>query len=130
MLTLENQNCLRLSPEFLSALHLAHHALLGFDATAGAHGLEHLAHLAVLAEEVVDVLHGGAGASGDALAAVAVDEFMVLALFVRHRVDDGFDAGELALVYVFDGLRHAREGADRGEHLKNRLHAAHLFNLT
>ena len=47
-----------------------------------------------------------------------------------HRVDDGFDAGELAFVYVFDGLLHAGEGADRGEHLEDGLHAAHLFDLT
>jgi len=119
-----------LPAELLSALHLAHHALLGFDAAAGAHGFEHLSHLAVLAEEVVDVLHGGAGAGGDALAAAAVDELVVLALLVRHRVDDGLDAGELAFVHVFDRLLHAREGADRGEHLEDGLHAAHLFNLT
>jgi len=66
-----------LSPEFLASLHLAHHALLGFDAAASAHGLEHLSHLGVLAEEVVDVLHGGAGAFGDALAPVAVDDLVV-----------------------------------------------------
>ena len=64
------------APEFLSTLHLAHHALLGFDAAAAAHGLEHLAHLGVLAEEVVDVLHGGAAAAGYALAAVAIDDLV------------------------------------------------------
>ena len=119
-----------LSAEFLAALHLAHHALLGFDAAAAAHGLEHLAHLGVLAEEVVDVLDGGAGAAGDALAAAAVDDLVVVALFGGHRVDDGFDAGELAFVDVFDGLLHAGEGADGGEHLEDGLHAAHLFDLT
>src|SRR5258708_612070 len=87
----------RLTPEFLSALHLAHHALLGLYTTARAHGLEHLSHLAVLTEEVVDLLHAGAGAGGYAFAAAAVDEFVVVAFFVGHRVDDGFDAGELAL---------------------------------
>ena len=40
-------------------------------ASAGAHGLEHFAHLLVLAEEVVDLLDGGVGAEGDALAAAA-----------------------------------------------------------
>jgi hypothetical protein len=52
----------RLPAELLAGLHLGHHALLGLHAAAGAHGLEHLAHLGVLAEEVVDLLHGGAGA--------------------------------------------------------------------
>ena len=55
---------------------------------------------------------------------------MVEALFLRHRVDDGFDAGELAFVYVVDGLRHAGEGAYRGEHLEDGFHAAHLLDLT
>jgi hypothetical protein len=43
----------------LAGLHLGHEALLGFEAAAGAHGLEHFAHLGVLAEEVVDLLDGG-----------------------------------------------------------------------
>jgi hypothetical protein len=49
-----------LPSELLFALHLAHHSLLGFDASASAHGFEHFAHLGVLAEEVVDVLDRGA----------------------------------------------------------------------
>jgi hypothetical protein len=109
---------------------LLHHALLGFDATAAAHGFEHLSHLGVLAEEVVDLLDGGTGAAGDALAAASVDEFVVAALAGGHGVDDGLDAVELLLVHVLGGLRHAGEGADRGEHLEDRLHGAHLFNLT
>ena len=38
-----------LSSEFLAALHLGHHALLGFDAASSAHGFEELSHLGVLA---------------------------------------------------------------------------------
>ncbi len=83
-----------------------------------------------MAEEIVDVLDRGATAAGYALAAVAVDDLVVEALFFRHRVDDGFDAGELAFVYVFYGLLHACEGAYRGEHFEDGLHAAHLFDLT
>ena len=33
------------------------------------HGLEHLAHLRVLAQQIVDLRHGGPGAARDALAA-------------------------------------------------------------
>ncbi len=38
-----------LSAKFLAALHLGHHALLGFDAASSAHGFEELSHLGVLA---------------------------------------------------------------------------------
>ena len=37
----EKQSSQRLAAEFLAALHLAHHALLGFDAAASAYGLEY-----------------------------------------------------------------------------------------
>ena len=88
-------------------------------AHAAAHGFEHFGHLVVLAEEVVDFLHADAGAGGDALAAAAVDKVGVLTLFVGHRVDDGFNAGELALVDIFRGLGHAGEGAYGWEHLED-----------
>ena len=101
------------------ALHLAHHALLGFEAAAAADHFEHLAHLGVLAEEVVDLLHASAGAVGDAFAAGAVDDLVVLALAVGHGVDDGLDAGELPFVDVFGGLGHAGEGADAWQHLED-----------
>jgi hypothetical protein len=52
----------------------------GFEAGAGAHGFEHFAHLGVLAGAVVDLLDGGSGAAGDALAAAAVDDLVVAAL--------------------------------------------------
>ena len=117
-----------LASEALAAAHLAHEALLHF-ASAAAHGLEHLAHLLVLAEEVVDLLDGGAAAEGDALAAAAVDDRGVAALLDGHRVDDGFYAGELLLVDRAGGLLHLGEGADRGEHLHDRLHAAELLDL-
>jgi len=64
----------------------------------------------VLAEEVVDLLDGGAGAEGDALAAAAVDDGGVVALLGGHGVDDGLDAGELGLVDIGGGLLHAGEG--------------------
>jgi uncharacterized protein YjlB len=59
--------------------------------------LKSLEHLGVLADEVVNLLHGGVGAEGDALAAAAVDDGGVVALPAGHGVDDGFDAGELRL---------------------------------
>ena len=98
-------------------------------ASAGAHGLEHFAHLLVLAEEVVDLLDRRAAAEGDALAAAAVDDGGVAAFLVGHAVDDGFYAGELLLVYRARRLLHLREWADRGERLHDGLHAAELFDL-
>src|SRR5258708_7371316 len=119
-----------LSAEFLAALHLGHHALLGFDAASSTHSFEELSHLGVLAQEVVYVLDGGAGAFGYALAPVAVDDLVVVAFLVGHGVDDGLDAGELAFVYVLGGLGHAGHGAYGGEHLEDGLHAAHFLDLT
>jgi hypothetical protein len=58
---------MRLPTELLSALHLGHHALLGFDLAAGSPGFEYFVHLGVLAEEVVDLLDGGSGAVGERL---------------------------------------------------------------
>ena len=108
--------------------HAAAHHLCGHAAFA--HLLEHLGHLGVLAEEVVDVLNLGAGAFGDALAAAAVDDLVVAALLVGHGVDDGFEARELLFVDVPGGLLHAGEGADGGEHLEDAFHGAHFLDLT
>ena len=69
-------------PEALFAAHAhgaeaaAHHLCAQ---AAFAHLLEHLGHLGVLTEEVVDVLDFGAGALGDTLAAAAGDDFVVAA---------------------------------------------------
>src|SRR6059036_3358869 len=52
---------------------------------AGGHGpvlLHHRAHLQVLLEDGVDVLHGRAAAFGDALAAFAVDDVVIAALLI------------------------------------------------
>jgi hypothetical protein len=54
-------------------------ALAEPNQAAAAHGFKRLLHLGVLAEEVVNLPDGGARASGDAFAAAAVDEFVVVA---------------------------------------------------
>ena len=86
-------------------------------AAAAAHGFEHLAHLGVLFEDVVDFAHLYARALRDALAAAAVDDGGVGALLFRHGVDDDRHAGELLLVHVGRGGLHAGHGADGGQHL-------------
>ena len=48
----------------------------------------------------------------------AGDDLVVVALLVRHGVDDGFEADELLFVHVSGGLLHAREGADEGSILR------------
>src|SRR5215469_2832383 len=63
-----------------------------------AHVFKHLLHLSVLAEKIVNLLHRGAGAAGDAFAAAAVDDLVVVTLVHRHRVDDRFYAVDLIFV--------------------------------
>src|SRR5579864_3476459 len=53
--------------------------------------LHHAAHVAVLPEDFVDLLHAGAAPAGDALAALAVDQIVIGALGGGHRIDDGLD---------------------------------------
>src|SRR4029077_12660757 len=45
-----------------------------------AHLLEHLLHLRILAKQIVHFLDGRTRSAGDAFAAVAVDDFMMIAL--------------------------------------------------
>src|SRR5882762_11483980 len=81
-----------------------------------AHLLEHFFHLSVLAEQVVDFLHAGAGAAGNALAAAAVDGFVMVALVSGHGIDDGLDAVDLLFVNLVGSLLQAGERADTGQH--------------
>ena len=103
-------------PKPLPAALLAHQALLHL-AAAAAHRFEHLTHLGVLFEDVVDLADLHACALRDALAAAAVDDGGVGALLFGHGVDDDRHAGELLLVHVGRGGLHAGHGADRGQHL-------------
>src|SRR5208283_209979 len=50
--------------------------------------LHHRAHLQILLDYRVYVLHGGAAAARNPLAPLAVNHIVVAALFVGHRVDD------------------------------------------
>src|SRR6516225_9111139 len=89
----------RLSSEPLfphQAAHAAAHHL--FRQAAFAQLLEHLAHLRVLAEKLVDILHTGSGAGGDALAARTGDDLVVAALVGSHRTDDRLRARELPFI--------------------------------
>ncbi len=71
----------------------------------------------------------GAAAGGDALAAGAGDDLVIAALLGGHRVDDGLQARELLFIHILRGLLHSGEGADRGQHLEDRLHRAELPDL-
>src|SRR5438445_12651344 len=90
--------------------------------------LDHLAHLHVLLQHLVDLLDRGAAATSDALAALAVDEGMIFTLGSGHRVDDGLDALESALVH----LRILGEVSERPkfrQHADDLLERAHLAQL-
>src|SRR5437868_11637314 len=69
-----------------------------------AHLLEHLFHLRILTEQIIDFLHGCSRAARDAFAAAAVYDFVMIALVAGHRVDDGFDAVDLFFVHFVGGF--------------------------
>src|SRR5262245_9786528 len=71
-----------------------------------AHVFEHLAHLCILPQKLVYFLHAGAGAAGDSFAPAAVDQLVVIALFRRHGVNNGFHAVELSFIHVVRRLLH------------------------
>ena len=92
--------------------------------------LQHLLHLAVLLEQVVDVLDGGPAAGGDAAPAAAVDDVRVPALLARHAEDHRLDAVQLAVVDL-DVLQllHAGHARQHAEDARERAHLAHLLEL-
>src|SRR2546426_9990877 len=71
------------------ALQLAQPAFHRFEL------LHHLLELRELLEQAVHVLHGGAAAARDALAARAVDDLRTVPLARRHPADDGLETGEI-----------------------------------
>src|SRR6185437_9501782 len=90
--------------------------------------LHHVRHLAVLLHQFVDVLDPGAGAVGDADAALGIEQVGVGALGLGHRVDDGDLPVEDLFVEIGAGhglldLAHARHHPHEG------AHAAHLLHL-
>src|SRR5665811_182114 len=93
-------------------------------------GLEHLLHLAVLLEQLVDVLDRRAAAAGDAPPATPVDEIGVAPFLRRHREDHGLDAVELAVVDLdVLELLHARHAGQHAEDARQRAHLAQLLQL-
>src|SRR5437868_4092375 len=77
--------------ETASGAALPHHPAQQLSLPA----LEHLLHLLVLLQELVDLLHVSTGAAGDPALARAVEDLRPPALERRHRVDDRLDALEL-----------------------------------
>src|SRR5215213_9005726 len=95
--------------------------------------LQHLPHLHVLLDELVDLRHARPRAARDASAAPRVEYAVVFALLPRHRVDDGLGALQLMLhlgrLLVVE-LRHA-DAAEQlvGQHLHNLRERAHALDL-
>ena len=65
-----------------------------------AQALHQLTHLAILAQEAVDLLDAGSRSLGDPFLARTVEKLRVAPLLWRHRVDTRFHALELALLYL------------------------------
>src|SRR5438067_1535059 len=78
--------------------------------------LKHFAHLRVLAQQIVYLLHACARAARDALSAAAIDDFMMNTLVHCHRVDDRFHTIELSFIYFVGVLLQAGERSDAGQH--------------
>src|SRR5262249_48152021 len=91
----------------------------------GAQLLDYLAHHHVLLQLLVALLDRAAAAAGDALATLAVNERVVIALGGGHRVDDGLHALEAGFVHL-GVLRNIGERAKLGQHTDNLLERAHL----
>src|SRR4029434_2865453 len=85
------------------ALQLAELAFHAFEL------LHHLSELRELLEQPVHVLHAGAAAPRDALAAAAVDDLRTLALVHGHRRDDRVEAPHVGCLAVHLGGRAALE---------------------
>src|SRR5258705_1008255 len=62
-----------------------------------AESLQHLPRLLELPEQAIHVLHRGAAAARDALAAAAVDDLWPGSLLAGHRLDDRFGPPQLPL---------------------------------
>src|SRR2546422_8225439 len=93
-------------------------------APAAAKALQHRLRLLEAPEQPIDVLHRGAAAPGDPLAAAPVDDRRALALFARHRPDDRLRSSQLAL--VDSGVRRQ---LDPGQHLDQLLERPQLLHL-
>ena len=92
---------------------------------AAGYGLHHLAGILELFHQAVHVGHRRAAALGDALAAVCVDDFGVLALGRGHRRNDRLGLLEHVVrdVHVLEHLAYA------GKHSREVFQVAHLFDL-
>ena len=96
-------------------------------ALAAHEGLHHLLGLLKLVDELVDVLHGGAAARGDALAAAGVEDAGIAALLGGHGADDGlrlFQGVVVHLLQLVGVAAHAGNNPQDGRSAV--LAAAHL----
>src|SRR6185436_8002720 len=91
--------------------------------------LHHLAELRVLLEQPVHVLHVGAAAACDALAAAAIDDLRMLALVHGHRGDDRIEAAHVGSLAVHLGGRAALEHLAQREHPHDLVERSHLLEL-
>src|SRR2546422_11549177 len=64
-----------------------------------AESLQHLSRLLELPEQAIHVLHRGAAAARDALAAAAVDDLGPVPLLAGHGLDDGLGPAKVLLVH-------------------------------
>jgi len=107
--------------EFSEAFHFcarSHRAVL----------FHHRAHLHVLLDDLIYILHGSAAAFGDAFTAFAVDHVVIATLFVGHGIYNGFHLNKFFLVdsRVF---RQILQRPDFRQHVHQLFQRTHLANL-
>src|SRR5262249_55295519 len=83
--------------------HLSQH--LAFDPATAKHSgtgklSHHLSHLYILFDELIDLCDRRSRSACDATPAIRVQYSMIVALFPRHRIDDGFSALQLLLHHL------------------------------
>src|SRR5689334_13322730 len=112
---------------YLQRSHAGHfHSRKPSSETRFSHLLEHLFHLRILAEQVIDFLYRRSRPARNALSTAAVDEFVVISFSRRHRIDDGLNAVDLLLINLVGSLLHAGEWPDAGQHAHNALEGSHF----
>src|SRR5262245_51990836 len=92
--------------------------------------LHHLPELRILLQEPVHVLHAGAAAPRDALAAATVDDVRMAPLPRRHGRDDGVEAPDVR-GFLVELLRGGalHELAETGDHPEDLVERPHLLDL-
>src|SRR5271169_532765 len=93
--------------------------------------LHHRAHLQILLQNLIHILHGRPAALRNPLPPLPVNNIVVLPLLIRHRIDDSLDLLQLPLIHlrVFRQILQRPHLRQHVHKLLQRPHLANLFQL-